>query len=71
MTLQRLPGRRFADRRIEHLELKVVGRAAYEDLAQVAETHDATLAEKLTQTEPVVLRRALKKLTKAGPVARI
>ena len=76
-AVQRLADRRFLsrsrdtqDRRLEHLELTPAGQAAYNDLRNVAETYDATLAAQLTDAEVTVLRRALSKLAQVEPVGR-
>jgi len=50
------------DRRVETLALTSVGQAAYRDLRQIAQTHEAQLLRALTYEEVAVLRRALKVL---------
>lgn len=73
-AVQRLSDRRFvtrsrdaADRRVEHLSLTRQGRAAYDDLRAVARRYDAALMASLDPAEAAVLRRALRKLSEAGP----
>ena len=73
-AVQRLSDRRFvtrsrdaADRRVEHLSLTRQGRAAYDDLRDVARRYDAALMAALEPSEAAVLRRALRKLSEAGP----
>ena len=73
-AVQRLSDRRFvtrsrdaADRRVEHLSLTRQGRAAYDELRAVARRYDAALMASLDPAEAAVLRRALRKLSEAGP----
>lgn len=71
-AVHRLTERRFvtrtrdrADRRVEHLAL--TRQAAYDDLRAVARRYDAALMATLDACEAEVLRRALRKLSDAGP----
>jgi len=53
------------DRRLEHLTLTTKGRAAYDDLRNVAQTYEAGLLKELTAAEIKTLRIALGKLAQA------
>ncbi|WP_093738130.1 MarR family winged helix-turn-helix transcriptional regulator [Sulfitobacter delicatus] len=73
-AVHRLTERRFVtrsrdegDRRVEHLALTRQGQAAYDDLRAVAQRYDAALMDTLDAPEADVLRRALQKLSEAGP----
>ena len=73
-AVHRLTERRFVirsrdpeDRRVEHLSLTRQGQAAYDDLRAVARRYDAALMDALDPAEADVLRRALLKLSGAGP----
>ena len=73
-AVHRLTERRFVtrsrdegDRRVEHLALTWQGQAAYNDLRAVAQRYDAALMDTLDAPEAEVLRRALQKLSEAGP----
>ena len=73
-AVHRLTERRFVtrsrdegDRRVEHLALTRQGQAAYDDLRAVAQRYDAALMDTLDPPEAEVLRRALQKLSEAGP----
>lgn len=58
--------RRTDDRRHEVLELTQAGEAAYRDLREVAQDHDAALIAQLPEEEQAVLRRALRRLSGSG-----
>lgn len=60
--------RDVADRRVEHLTLTVKGRAAYDDLRNVAEQYDGALMAGLEPQEADILRGALIKLRNARDV---
>ena len=73
-AVHRLNERRFVDRtrneddrRVEYLSLTRQGQAAYDDLRAVARRYDAALMDALDPAEAEVLRRALLKLSEAGP----
>ena len=73
-AVHRLNERRFVDRtrneddrRVEYLSLTRQGQAAYDDLRAVARRYDAALMDALDPAEADVLRRALLKLSGAGP----
>lgn len=72
-AVHRLAERRFlkrtrdvGDRRVEHLTLTPRGQAAYDDLRNVARTYDAALTNQFDPGELDILRRALRKLSKAS-----
>lgn len=54
--------RTLNDRRQELLTMTAAGRAAYNDLRQVAEEHDRTLVADLSEAEAELLRRLLQRL---------
>ncbi len=55
------------DRRQEYLELTNAGRAAYDDLREVARKHDAVLVATLSDEEEQTLRTVLRRLAKMDP----
>ena len=72
-AVHRLTERRFIervtdtqDRRVAHLTLTAQGRAAYDDLRNVAEQYERNLMAHLAPEEVGALRRALAKLSASG-----
>jgi DNA-binding MarR family transcriptional regulator len=54
------------DRRVEILELRSPGRAAFADLERAAAEHERTLAARIGEAEIAVLRATLRKLAERG-----
>ncbi|MHA6263113.1 MarR family winged helix-turn-helix transcriptional regulator [Arenibacterium sp. CAU 1754] len=69
-AVQKLADRRFIerrrdarDRRVEHLELTPAGRAAYQDLREVAQEYDSKLTSVFDRNEVAKLRAMLQSLS--------
>ena len=76
-AVQKLSERRFltrvrdeADRRSEKLSLTAQGRAAYEDLRKVAQTHDAALTAGFSEADVTRLRQMLAALAEPAQASK-